>query len=185
MRLVTRLTVAVVLMATATVAGAAPRRVPRAKPAASRPGPDLFGGYSYAHAGQARLNGWALAGTYPLRGDLRLVADLAGHFGSFAGADLSQLSLMAGARWTWRKHSVSPFAEGLLGVVRSNTTVPSASLSESATDGALAIGGGVDYRLAARWAARGLVQLRFVRGHGTWDADPRISLGVVYRFGPW
>ena len=55
------------------------------KPASSGPaapsksGPDLFGGYSYTHAGDAGLNGWELSGGYPFRGRLRFAADLSGH----------------------------------------------------------------------------------------------------------
>ena len=180
-RLSRLLTAAVALLAAAAVAGAAPRTARAKKPSLSRQGPDLYGGYSYTHAGQASLNGWALAGAYPLRGDLRLVADLTGHYGSFAGADLSQTAFMAGARQTWPRWRIEPFVEGLAGLARRSTSV--AGLSDSATSWGLALGGGVDYPLSDRWAARGLVQLRLLHGGGTWDTDPRLSLGAVYRFG--
>lgn len=177
------LTAAVTLLVTATaaVAGAAPSRTARAKkPAVVREGPDVYGGYSYTHAGQANLNGWALAGSYPLRGDLRLVGELTGHYGSYAGADLGQTAFMAGVRQPWRWWRIEPFAEGLLGFARSSTSV--AGLSDSTTGWGFAFGGGADYPLSDRWAARGLVQLRLLHGGGSWDTDPRLSLGAVYRF---
>jgi opacity protein-like surface antigen len=173
---------AVALLTAATAVTAAPRRNARAKKATvSRQGPDVYGGYSYTHAGQASLNGWALAGAYPLQGDLRLVADLTGHYGSFAGADLSQTAFTAGVRQTWPRWRVEPFVEGLAGLARTSTSV--AGLSDSATAWGVALGAGADYPLSDHWALRGLVQLRLLHGEGTWDKDPRLSLGAVYRFG--
>ena len=92
---------------------------------------------------------------------------------------------MAGARWTWRSGRLSPFAEGLLGGARTSTSVDvaGASVSDADTDWGLAFGGGADYRLGDRWAARGLVHLRLLRGEGALDTDPRIAVGVVYRLG--
>jgi opacity protein-like surface antigen len=176
------LSISALLLATAAVASAAPSRTARAKkPAVGREGPDVYGGYSYTHSGQANLNGWALAGSYPLREDLRLVAELTGHYGSYAGADLGQTAFMAGVRQSWRWRQIEPFAEGLAGLARSSTSV--AGLGDSSTGWGFALGGGADYPLSERWAARGLVQLRLLHGNGTWDSDPRLSLGAVYRLG--
>jgi len=169
----------------ASLAGAAPRRA--APGGAQRPGPDLFGGYSYTHAGEAGLNGWSLVGSYPLRGELSLVADLSGHYGSFAGADLGQLAFMGGVRWRARRgHRLSPFAEGLLGAARTSTSVEviGASVEDADTDWGFGFGGGLDYRLGERWSVRGLVHLRVLWGEGATDEDPRFSVGAVYRFGP-
>jgi opacity protein-like surface antigen len=89
---------------------------------------------------------------------LGLVADLSGHYGSFADARLSQLAFMAGARWTWRTGRVRPFAEGLLGGTHSSTSldVDGGSASDAGTLWGLALGGGADYPLGRRWAVRGL-----------------------------
>lgn len=92
------LTLAVTLGYAASLAGAAPRRAASATTAPAAPSSDLFGGYSYTHAGEASLHGWGLSGAYRLRGALSLVADLSVHYGSFAGADLEQLGFMVGAR---------------------------------------------------------------------------------------
>ena len=176
---------AVALTLAAALAGAAPRRTASARPAAQGPRADLFGGYSYTHAGEASLHGWGLSGSFPLIDSLSLVVDLSGHYGSFAGADLGQLAFMAGARWTWRLGRLCPFAEGLLGGARTSTSidVAGASVSDADTDWGLAFGGGADYRLGERWAARGLVHLRLLRGEGATDTDPRLAVGFVYRLG--
>jgi opacity protein-like surface antigen len=147
--------------------------------------PDVFLGYTYTKAGEATLHGWQATGSYPLGDSLRLVADLTGHYGSFAQADLSQLTFLAGVRWTWSKRRLVPFAEALIGGVRTKTSVALAdgSISDSDTDWGAAFGGGVDYRLSGSWAARAQVDLLLLRAEGAWESDPRLSLGVVYLFG--
>jgi hypothetical protein len=157
-----------------------------AAPSSGRaPGPGLFAGYSYTRAGEAGLHGWQLGGSHPLGTALQLVADLSGHYGSFAQADLSQITFLAGARWVWARGRFAPFAEGLLGGVRTKTSVnlPGGSITDTDTDWGPAFGGGLDYRLAERWSARAQVDLLVLRAEGSWDSDPRLSLGVVYRFG--
>lgn len=176
------LTVAVALAAAATAAAAAPRRTTAR--AAAVPGPDVYAGYSHTSAGDASLSGWALSGAHPLGrgpGDLRLVLELTGHYGSYAAADLSQSALFGGVRNVWSWRALNPFVEGLVGVAR--TSVSAGGISAADSDAGVALGGGVDYPFSPAWAARGLVQLRLLHGEGAWDSDPRFSLGVVYRFG--
>jgi opacity protein-like surface antigen len=158
------------------------RAAGKAAPAApaARPLADAYAGYSYTHAGEAGLNGWGLDGSYPLGPRLRLVLDLTGHYGSFAGVSLSQTALMAGARHTWSLHGLGPFAEGLVGFARTSSSFE--GLSDAETDWGFALGGGVDYPTSGRWAGRAVVHLRFLRGEGVWDTDPRLSVGAVYRF---
>jgi len=177
------LALAVALGSAAPLAGAAPRRATPAKADPAAPSSDLFAGYSYTHAGEASLHGWGLSGSYRLRDALSLVADLSGHYGSFAGADLGQLGFMAGARWTGRAGRLRPFAEGLLGAVRTSTSLQGTgiSASDADTDWGLAFGGGADYPVSERWAVRALLHLRLLRGEGTLDTDPRLSVGAVYR----
>ena len=169
----------------AALASAAPQRA-TPKPRAPETGPDLFGGYSYTHAGEASLHGWSLVGSYPFRGALSFVADLSGHYGSFAGADLGQLAFMGGVRWSGRAdRRLRPFAEGLLGAARTSASVATGggSVSDADVDWGLALGGGLDYRLNDRWSARALAQLRLLHGEGATDEDPRLSVGAVYTFG--
>ena len=86
------LTLAAGLGLAASFAGAAPKKAAPATP----PAPDVFLGYSYTEAGDASLNGIGLQGTLPVGDTFRLVLDLSGHDGSFAGADFDQIGLMAG-----------------------------------------------------------------------------------------
>jgi hypothetical protein len=153
-----------------------------ARPApGSAPRPDVSLGYSYEHAGEASLNGWQLTGSYPLSRSLRLVGDLGGHYGEFGGADLSDLGFFAGPRWTFKGKRLVPFVHGLLGLVRRNASA--AGVSASDTDWGFAFGGGVDYGLNKSWAVRAQADLLLLRGEGVTDADPRLSLSAVYRFG--
>lgn len=177
---------AAALALSAALAGAAPQRAVPARSRAPEPGPDLFGGYSYTHAGEASLHGWSLVGSHPFRGAWSFVADLSGHYGSFAGADLGQLAFMGGVRRSWRAdRRLRPFAEGLIGAARTSTSVATAggSVSDADVDWGLALGGGLDYRLNDRWSARALAQLRLLHGEGATDEDPRLSVGAVYMFG--
>jgi Outer membrane protein beta-barrel domain len=175
------LLLALALSVATALADAAPRRAASARGPSEGASSDIFGGYSYTHAGEASLNGWGLSGSYRLRGALSLVAGLSGHYGSFAGASLGQLGFMAGARWSGRAGPFRPFAEGLLGGVRTSVDVGDPSVSDADTDWGFAFGGGADYPFSRRWAVRGLVHLRLLHGQGTWDTDPRFSVGVVYR----
>jgi len=154
-------------------------------PVTPAPAPDLFAGYSYTRAGEAGLHGWQLGGSYPLVPSLRLVVDLNGHYGSFAHADLTQLTFLAGARWVWAKGRFVPFVEGLLGGARTKTSasLSNGSITDTDTDWGPALGGGLDYRFADRWAARVQVDLLVLRAEGAWESDPRLSLGIVYRIG--
>jgi opacity protein-like surface antigen len=153
---------------------------PASGPEAS--GPDVFGGYSYTKAGDAGLNGWELGGSLPFRGRLRFAAELSGHYGSFAGASLSQLSFLAGPRMAWRFQQWTPFAQVLLGAVRGTSSFDPAALSESHTHFGTTLGGGIDYRLSSHWAARAQVDLLFLWADGAVDTDPRLALVAVYRF---
>ena len=172
---------AAILGVAASLADAAPRT---AAPARSN-APGLFAGYSHTEAGDASLHGLGLSGSYPLGAALSLVVDISGHDGSFAGADLGQLGLMAGARWSPSSGRLRPFAEGLLGGVRTSVSVDlgGASISDADTDWGLALGGGLDYGLNRRWALRALVHVRLLHGEGAWDTDPRLAVGAVFRLG--
>jgi hypothetical protein len=174
------LTLAAGLGFAASVAVAAPKKAP-----ASPPSPDVFFGYSYTHAGDASLHGIGLEGSFPLGDAFRLLLDLSGHDGTFAGADFDQIGLMAGGRWSPLRSRVRPFADGLLGLVRTSQSVEAGdvSVSDSDSDFGFAVGGGLDFGLSDRWSLRGLFHLRLVAGEGNWDADPRFAAGFVYRFG--
>jgi hypothetical protein len=79
---------------------------------------------------------------------------------------LKQLAFLAGPRRVWRSGSLSPFAQFLVGVARSTTSLPEGGLSDSTTDWGIAPGAGMDYRLSHHWGARGQARLLFLRGDG-------------------
>ena len=189
---------AIVVLSLLTLPAVAAAAQPRVKPKSggrststtpTRQGPDVFGGFSYTHAGQANLEGWHLSGAVPFGGrlfggSLRLAADLSGHYGSFGGADLTQLTFLAGPRLSWKGHRLSPFAQVLAGGARTRTSITTPQvLSASTTSWGGAFGAGADYRLNQRWAARAQADLLLLHGQGVWDTNPRLSLGAVYRFG--
>jgi opacity protein-like surface antigen len=158
-----------------------PPRRPPPKASVASTGPDVFVGYSYLRSGEANMNGWELTGSFPFRGSLRLLADLSGHYGSFAGADLSQLTFLAGLRLAWHEgRRLRPFGDVLVGGSRIKSTFDVLSSSTTAWGGALGLG--ADYGLSGRWAVRGQATLHLLHSGG-WDADPKLSAGVVYRFG--
>jgi hypothetical protein len=162
---------------------AAPAKAKRAR-AVSQTGPDVFGGFSLIRAGASDLKGWHVSGSYPSWRSLSLVGDISGHYGTFAGASLSQIELMAGGRRYWQWNRLRPFAEFLVGGVRHKASVatPDGSISSSGTDLGVSPGFGADYRVTRAWAARASFDLLLVNGAG-WEADPRLSFGAVYRFG--
>jgi opacity protein-like surface antigen len=168
------------LVLAALPASAAPARK-TSKASGPAPGPDASLGYSYEHSGEANLHGWQLTYSHPFGRSLRVVGDLGGHYGSFGGADLSDLGLFAGARWTFGGTRLVPFAQGLVGLVKRSASA--AGVSASDTDFGFAFGGGADYGLNEQWAVRAQADLLVLSGDGVTDTDPRLSLSAVYRFG--
>ena len=163
----------------------APRPRPRPSSPAREGGTDLSASYSFLRAGEASLNGGDVSASFRFRGPWRVVADLSLHSGSFAGADIRQTTLMGGLRrpfgggGRWR-----PFGQGLLGGSRSRSSFEGVDgpLTSSQTAWGAALGLGTDYRLTPRWALRGQGDYLFLHSSAGWDADPRLSAGIVYRF---
>lgn len=178
--------VAAVMVLPGLAWAAPPRRVsPTRTIAARHSGPDLLGGFSYNHAGAADLKGWNASAAMPFGGrrfggSLRIAADLSGHYGSFAGAQLRQTTFLAGPRVAWSRRRLSPFAQVLLGAARTRTALD--ALSSTSTAWGAAFGGGGDWRLTDRWAARAGADVLLLHGHGVWDTNPRLTVGAVYRF---
>jgi len=153
-------------------------------PAGGPAGPDVSASYSFLRAGEADLHGVDLAGVFPFRPKWRLLADVSLHSGSFAGAHLKQTNFLAGARrrlgagGTWQ-----PFAQAMLGVARStNRFEGSDVLIAIQTSAGGSLGVGTDYRLSPRWALRGQADYLILHSSAGWDGDPRLSVGVAFRF---
>ncbi len=166
------------------LAAAPPARKPERR-APAKDGPDVSGGFSYLRSGDASLlGGHVSVSAQSFHRSFRLVADLSVHTGSFAGADLSQVTFLVGARHVWHGgRRLRPFGQLLVGGARTKSEFADAGLSSSATGWGGAPGAGVDYVLSPRWAVRGQGDVLLLHSAGGWDADPRLSVGVVYRFG--
>lgn len=169
---------------------------------------NVFFGYSYesvsssavdvANLSRANLNGWeaSLEGkVFPWVG---FVADLSGHYGSPSyqvelGGEASTISVtgheftaLFGPRVSAPIGKFRPFAEALFGAAHitttANTPLQSDIAQPSDTSFAVALGGGLDYRIIkpVAWRFQGdYVETRFF---GTTQNNVRLSTGIVLRF---
>ena len=149
---------------------------------------EVFAGYSHVNS-NVGLNGWNFAGTYRPESAawLGLVGDISGTYGSDVVLGRELDSDMYAAMFGPRIHininndSLLPFGEFLAGFARNKAWL--AGVSESDTAWVWSLGGGIDYALSDRWSAR--AKAGFLRTHffGDTENKPRVSLGLVYRFG--
>jgi outer membrane protein with beta-barrel domain len=169
-----------VLLLTTDVAGAS--AATRARPAP--PGatdPEVSAAYSYLRAGEANLHGAGASASFHFWRNTRLLADISFHTGSFAGADLREVIFMGGLRRVFREEEQwQPFAQVIAGGARSTSQFDVFETSRTRWGGALGLG--TDYRLSDRWALRGQVDYLLLHSGAGWDGDPRLSVGIAYRF---
>ena len=172
-----------VLLLTTDVAGASAATRPRPAPPGATD-PDVSAAYSYLRAGEANLHGAGASASFHFWRNTRLLADFSFHTGSFAGADLREVIFMGGLRRVFRdEERWQPFVQLVAGGARSTTKVPDV-LTSSQTSWGGALGAGTDYRLSPRWALRGQVDYLLLHSGAGWDGDPRLSVGLAYRFAP-
>jgi opacity protein-like surface antigen len=152
--------------------------------AADAPRADVSAGYSYLDSEIGGFNGWQASLGWNLWGRLGLVADVSGHYRSEQGVDLDDLAFMGGLRFALHGRSVTPFAYGLAGGVRASGSVSvfEVTISESSTELAWAVGGGLDLRLSERWALRAQADYLRIEAEPA-EGNPRAGVGVVYRIG--
>lgn len=159
---------------------------------AQEPGPahataELSAGYSYLKLDEVARNGWSagLAWNAALGGRLGVVLDASGHYGSEAGLDLSEHALMGGLRFALHRRGVTPFVHALAGVCREAATLKvfDVSISETGSDLAWAVGGGVNVRLTDHWALSARGDYFSVSAESGTSSGPRFGARIVYRFG--
>jgi opacity protein-like surface antigen len=63
---------------------------------------------------------------------------------------------------------------------RAGITVVGVDITESRTDFAMALGGGLDVRISDRWAIRAQADYALIRADGSTEKEPRFSAGVVF-----
>jgi len=174
---------AILLLSHPAGASAAARARPaaKAKAKARADGTDLSASYSFLRSGEAHLHGADLSASFPLQRSWRLLGDLSVHSGSFAGADLKQVNFMGGLRRLFGGRTWQPFGQAMIGGSHATSRF-SDVLASSQTGWGGALGAGVDYRLSPRWALRGQGDYLLLHWDAGWDADPRLSIGLAYRF---
>ena len=140
---------------------------------------EVFGGYSYMRfktSPSINMNGWEIAGQYKFRDWLGGVADIDGHYGSFAGVSTSTYTYLFGPQISLPSR-ISPFSHLLLGGAHNSTAgVGTSSIS-------MALGGGIDAQLTDKIHWR-LVQADYLLtqfGGGSQN-NFRFSSGILFRF---
>jgi opacity protein-like surface antigen len=133
---------------------------------------EAFGGYSYYHAeGGIHLNGWNASVAGNVNDWLGIVGDFSGHYGDF-----HQHSYLFGPQISYRKLPfVTPFVHSLFGGAHVNIASQNAF--------AMALGGGVDFKVGAHTAVRAVQADYFMtRFGGITQNNARFSFGLVFRF---
>jgi hypothetical protein len=159
---------------------------------------DIFAGYSYVRANPGptsgdsfSLNGGSASVTYHIRDWVSGVADFGGYTnGDILGTkvDGTLSTYLFGPRFSYRSyHHFKPFAETLFGVGHAGASIAGgANGSQNAF--AMAIGGGVDYRIGRRLSLRPLqvdyLLTRFKEGtpNNQTQNNLRASTGIVIHF---
>jgi opacity protein-like surface antigen len=152
---------------------------------ADGPRTEIFGGYSYARIDEASRHGANAAFAFDLRSRLGLKVDVSTHFGSGEGTDRSDLTLMAGPVFRFGGSGTVVFIHALAGLRRERTSLSvfDVTISENQNQFGVTSGGGVDLRIAPRWAVRLQGDYLWSRAEGGNASGVRGSAGVVFRPG--
>ena len=148
-------------------------------------GPELFGGYSYAHIEAASRHGGNAAFAFDLHSPLGLKIDASFHTGAASGTDASDLTLMAGPVFRLRRGGTVFFLHALAGLYRETASVSVFEVTISRSDSRFGFlgGGGIDIRIARRLALRVAGDYIRSQSEGSTLSGLRASAGVVFRAG--
>jgi hypothetical protein len=157
--------------------------------AAAQARPEIFAGYAFVHDAKNAVSlpaGWMAGGAWPLADWLSAVGDVSGGYSTEhqfgAELQLRAYGIFGGARASSRLGRVTEFAELLAGVVRGSGAA--FGFTETTSAFALQPGVGVDYPLSARLAARGELDVRFIRNGPDGNEagyEYRVAAAIVYR----
>ena len=158
---------------------------------------DVFAGYSYASNFDTSLNGWIVSGNYNFPDSwLGLEGEISGHYGTnhlgISGLPLPIPSTALhtslhnydfGPRVTFRNpdDKFDAFGHFLLGA--SHARADANGVADSDTSFSWVLGGGGDYNINERWAGRAQLDLLRTDFFSNGQSHPRLSVGIVYRFG--
>jgi outer membrane immunogenic protein len=160
---------------------------------------DIFAGYSYVRANPGptsgdsfSLDGGSASLTYHFRSWISGVADFGGYTnGNIMGTGVNGTlsTYLFGPRFSYRSyHHFTPFAETLFGVAHAGAGINGGTLGTSQNSFAMAVGGGVDYRINNRLSFRPLqvdyLLTRFSEGtpNNQTQNNLRASTGIVIHF---
>ena len=152
-------------------------------------GTNLFGGYSYLKLDESSRHGANLALDFRAFGPVAGFVDVSTHWGSEEGVSLNDVTLMAGPGVRFgNRLGTAFFVRALAGLVQDKGTVSVLDVDISETDSRFGVlaGGGVDFRVTKKLAAR--VQADYLwndvsEGVASSSSGLRASAGIVYRFG--
>jgi hypothetical protein len=161
-----------------------------AVPAAAQPrGIEISGGYTFVHDGKNDISlpaGWLAGAAVAITRWFAAAADVSGSYKTedAFGAELRfrTHAIVGGGRVHARLGRATEFAQLLAGVVRGSGT----AFGFTDTTNAFTVqpGVGLDYPLSDRLAARGQLDVRFIRNQPNGNEagyEYRFSAGVVYR----
>ena len=152
------------------------------------PKAEVFGGYQYAHVSiegtGLSFNGWNASVAGYINKDIGIAADFSGAYKSENGASLNIYSYTFGPVVSLNHEGkVNPFVHALFGGAHATAAVT--GLGSAGENGfAMMMGGGVDAKIAPRFAIR-LVQAdwAYYRFSGISESkNVRLSTGLVFRF---
>ena len=161
-----------------------------AVPAAAQPrAVEISGGYTFVHDAKNDISlpaGWIAGGAVAITRWLAAAADVSGSYNTEEafGATLHfrTHAIVGGGRVHAKLGRATEFAQLLAGIVRGSGT--SFGFTDTTTAFALQPGVGLDYPLGDRLAARGQLDVRFIRNQPEGNEagyEYRFSAAVVYR----
>lgn len=148
----------------------------------------FFTGYSYLRLNEQgahiNFNGGSVSGSYRWRYHLDAVADFGFYHGGRPGVSGNMMTYIAGPKFSYRIHKITPFAQALFGAGHASVGASYSFGAENAF--AVAYGFGVDAKVSPRFSVRAIqvehVITRFNDGASNSQHGTRVSVGVVYRF---
>jgi hypothetical protein len=158
---------------------------------------EIFGGYSYLRdPGNSVIAattsddgfglGWAGGIAQPVWRAIAAVGEVSGHYKTRTTLDndvtLTFYAFMAGPRASAAIGRVSEFAQALVGAVHGTGSAFGTTVSTTAF--AIQPGGGIDYPIGSRFAARLELDYRWIKGTDGGAADDQFRLVAAFVFHP-
>lgn len=151
---------------------------------------EVFGGYSYLHSSFAgtglNFNGASGSLAVNLSPVFGIVGDFGGYHNTTSGVSTNNFTYLFGPKFAYRgNEKVTPYFHVLLGGVHASSSFGTVSASSNAF--AMALGGGLDAKVAPHIAIR-VAQVDYLLTKLPDDKDDRqnnvrVSAGIVFRWG--